>query len=107
MLSGSTISKRPVDKCTKPAIFAIQAAVDGLGVAVVDPSLAAGEIESGRLIQPFRQTLTRENAYYLVYPEAKSEDPSIIALQNWLLEESTEPLAFDTDDAILATSVDE
>jgi len=83
--------------------FAIQAAVDGLGVAVIDPSLAAGEIESGRLIQPFRQTLTGENAYYLVYPEAHSEDPSIIALQNWLLEESTEPLAFDTDDAILAS----
>ena len=87
--------------------FAIQAAVDGLGVAIVDPSLAASEIDSGRLIQPFKQTLTGENAYYLVYPETRSEDPFIIALQNWLLKESTEPLAFDTDDAILATSVDE
>lgn len=84
--------------------FAIQAAVDGLGVAIVDPSLAAGEIESGRLIQPFRQTLTGENAYYLVYPQSRVTDPSIIALQNWLLEESTEPLAFASDDAILAAS---
>jgi LysR family glycine cleavage system transcriptional activator len=82
--------------------FAIQAAVDGLGVAVVDPSLAAGEIESGRLIQPFRQTLTGENAYYLVYPQKRETDPAIIALQNWLLDESTEPLAFDADGAILA-----
>lgn len=84
--------------------FAIQAAVDGLGVAIVDPSLAAGDIESGRLIQPFKQTLAVENAYYLVYPQSQSEDPSIIDLQDWLLRESTEPLAFDADDAILASS---
>jgi len=83
--------------------FAIQAAVDGLGVAVVDPSLVTGEIESGRLIQPFRKTLTGENAYYQVYPQSKASDTSIVALQNWLLDESTEPLAFDADDAILAT----
>jgi LysR family glycine cleavage system transcriptional activator len=68
--------------------FAIQAAVDGLGVAVVDPSLVAGEVQSGRLIQPFKQTLTGENAYYLVYPQTRTADPSIIALQNWLLDES-------------------
>jgi LysR family glycine cleavage system transcriptional activator len=68
--------------------FAIQAALDGLGVAVIDPSLAAGEIQSGRLIQPFRQTLTGENAYYLVYPQSREADPSIIALHGWLLDES-------------------
>lgn len=82
--------------------FAIQAAVDGLGVAIVDPSLAAGEIESGRLIQPFTQTLTGENAYYLVYPQSRVTEPPIIALQSWLERELTEPLAFDADDAILA-----
>ena len=82
--------------------FAIQAAVDGLGVAIIDPSLAAGELKSGRLIQPFKQTLTGENAYYLVYPQSKATEPSIITLQDWLLDESTEPLAFDADDAILA-----
>ncbi len=86
--------------------FAIQAAVDGLGVAIVDPSLAAREIESGRLIQPFKQTLTGENAYYLVYPKTRGTDPSIIALQNWLLDESTEPLAFAADNAILAATND-
>jgi LysR family glycine cleavage system transcriptional activator len=99
---GLSDFKVPHEQVYETRNFAIQAAVDGLGVAVVDPSLAAGEIESGRLIQPFRQTLTGENAYYLVYPQTRATDPPIIALQSWLLDESTEPLAFDADDAILA-----
>lgn len=68
--------------------FAIQAAMDGLGVAVIDPSLVAGEIRAGRLVQPFARTLTGENAYYLVYPERLQGDARIDALQSWLLEEA-------------------
>jgi len=68
--------------------FAIQAAVDGLGVAIIDPSLAAGDIRAGRLVQPFAQTLTGENAYYLVYPERLAGDARIAALEAWLLDEA-------------------
>jgi LysR family glycine cleavage system transcriptional activator len=67
--------------------FAIQAAVDGVGIAIVDPSLVAEEIRAGRLVIPFPQTLADENAYYLVYPEKYTGVPRIHAFQTWLLEQ--------------------
>jgi len=64
--------------------FAIQAAIDGIGVAIVDPSLVAEDIKARRLVTPFPQTLADKNAYYLVYPES-SQQLYIKNLQNWLL----------------------
>lgn len=67
--------------------FAIQAAVDGLGVAIVDPSLVSGELASGKLVMPFPQTLANESAYYLVYPEGHASLARILIFRNWLLEQ--------------------
>jgi len=67
--------------------FAIQAAVDGLGVAIVDPSLVADEIRTGKLIMPFPQTLADESAYYLVYPERHASLKRIRIFRDWLLEQ--------------------
>lgn len=67
--------------------FAIQAAVDGVGIAIVDPSLVAEEIRAGRLVVPFPQTLADESAYYLVYPEKYAGVPRVQAFQAWLLEQ--------------------
>ena len=64
--------------------FAVQAAVDGVGIAIVDPSLVAEDIKAGRLVTPFPQTMADKNAYYLVYPES-SQQPHIQNLQSWLL----------------------
>jgi len=67
--------------------FAIAAAIEGVGIAVVDPALVREEILSGRLIQPFAQSIAVENAYHLVYPE-KNVKPELIAFSNWLLDEA-------------------
>lgn len=67
--------------------FAIQAAADGVGVAIIDPSLVAEEIKAGRLVIPFPQTLADESAYYLVYPKKNRSLPRIQVFQTWLLEQ--------------------
>ncbi len=67
--------------------FAIQAAVDGVGVAIVDPSLVAEEIKAGRLVMPFPQTLADKSAYYLVYPEAFTSLHRIRVFRQWLLDQ--------------------
>lgn len=69
--------------------FAIQAAVDGVGVAIIDPSLVAEEIRTGRLVIPFPQTLADESAYYLVYPIKDRSLPHIQQFQAWLLQQVT------------------
>jgi LysR family glycine cleavage system transcriptional activator len=67
--------------------FAIQAAVDGLGIAIVDPSLVAEDINSGRLIAPFSQALADKSAYYFVYPKKQASNQAIQQLQDWLLQQ--------------------
>lgn len=69
--------------------FAIQAAVDGVGIAIIDPSLVAEEIKTGRLIIPFPQTLADKSAYYLVYPARNRSLAHIKQLQTWLLQQVT------------------
>jgi len=67
--------------------FAIQAAVDGVGIAIVDPSLVAEDIKAGRLTTPFSQTMADKSAYYFVYPKEQANDIHIQHLQNWLLNQ--------------------
>ena len=68
--------------------FAIQAAIDGLGVAVVDPHLVAEELKSGRLIQPFAELPISRGAYYLVYPDRIASAERFKAFRAWLLSEA-------------------
>lgn len=65
--------------------FAIQAAVEELGVAIVNPSLVSDELRTGRLVTPFSQTMADKSAYYLVYPEQYRHIDRIRAFEQWLL----------------------
>jgi len=67
--------------------FAIQAAIDGVGIAMIDPSLITEELKSGRLINPFSQTMADRSAYYLVYPKQQKLNPLILKFQTWILSQ--------------------
>ena len=42
-------------------------------------------LEAGRLVQLFETTITSEEAYHLVYPEAALEREVVKVFQGWLL----------------------
>jgi LysR family glycine cleavage system transcriptional activator len=63
-----------------------QAAVAGLGVAVLPKFLILDELASGRLVVPFGPTATSDNGYYLVYPERKAGLSSLQKFRGWLLD---------------------
>lgn len=65
----------------------IQAAVAGLGVAILPEFLVQQEIAAGELIQPFAYPVRSTHAYHLVYPEEKRELPTLKAFRDWLLEQ--------------------
>ena len=67
--------------------LALQAAVDGQGVALGSESLAGDDLAAGRLVRPFDVTLPMNFAYYLVYPEDTAERPKIANFRNWILAE--------------------
>ncbi|GMV45725.1 MAG: LysR family transcriptional regulator [Pseudomonadota bacterium] len=63
-----------------------QAAVAGLGVAVLPKFLILDELASGRLVIPFGPTATSDKGYYLVYPERKARLSSLQRFRAWLME---------------------
>jgi LysR family glycine cleavage system transcriptional activator len=65
----------------------IQAAIAGLGVAVLPRFLVEDEIAAGRLTIPFDMPVRSNHAYYLVHPEEKSDLPALRAFRDWLLAE--------------------
>jgi len=70
--------------------FVIQAALQGLGVAVIDPALVGEELASGRLVQPFPRILALEGAYFLVRHPSKAKVRRVVAFRDWLLHEVSE-----------------
>lgn len=63
----------------------IQAAIEGLGVALGRSVLVKGDLDAGRLVRPFATTLTGGSAYYLVYSPELENAPKIKAFREWLL----------------------
>ena len=81
-----------VDPTRGPAFtdsgMVLQAAIDGMGVALGRSALAGDDLAAGRLIRPFDITLPADNAYYLVYPEHTANRPKIKAFRDWILAEA-------------------
>ena len=69
--------------------MAIQAAIDGQGIALVSDVLAADELEAGRLVRLFDLGLKSGLglAYYLAYPPNRARNPRVAAFRRWLLAE--------------------
>ena len=73
------------------ANLAIDAAVDGLGVVLSLPALAAADLAVGRLVAPFDLTVKADYGYYIVADPSDYERPAIEAFTGWLLEEASRP----------------
>lgn len=73
----------------------IQAAIDGLGVALAEEALVRDDLANGRLVRPFEIDMPSEYAHYVVTPEAAADRPKIRAFRDWLLAEiaASEPMA--------------
>lgn len=69
--------------------MAIQAAVEGLGVALGRLHLVEADIAAGRLMAPFDTELPQDAGYYVVAPEATADDPKIALFRNWLIRSAT------------------
>src|SRR6185503_13011723 len=70
------------------ASLAIEAAIEGMGVALAVKPLLAGEIEAGRLAVPFDIAAPANWAYFLVAPDAVADRPPVAAFRQWLLTEA-------------------
>jgi LysR family transcriptional regulator, glycine cleavage system transcriptional activator len=85
-----TASGLPADISKQPGItfdlilMTVQAAIDGIGIAMGRTSYVQDDIAKGRLVVPFKITLPADAGFYLVSPEARADSPKLAAFRQWL-----------------------
>jgi LysR family glycine cleavage system transcriptional activator len=65
--------------------FAIQAALEGLGVIMGPLALISDELRAGQLLAPIRVPAARTRGYFVYAPEASSEASTVATLRKWLI----------------------
>ena len=67
-------------------LLAIEAAIDGQGIALVPHFLAAPDLRSGRLVQPFAVDVMQPARWYLTCLKERADEPRIRRFREWLIE---------------------
>jgi LysR family transcriptional regulator, glycine cleavage system transcriptional activator len=86
-----TAAGLPADISKQPGLtfdlilMTVQAAIDGIGVAIGRTSYVEADIAKGRLVVPFDITLPADAGFYLVSPEARADSPKLSAFRQWLV----------------------
>ncbi len=70
------------------ANMVVQAAIEGLGVALGREPLVIDELIAGRLVRPFDIVTQSVFSYYLVCPKDRLDDRRVQAFRTWLLAEA-------------------
>jgi LysR family glycine cleavage system transcriptional activator len=70
--------------------LAIDAAINGHGVALARTTLAAWDLIQGRLVRPFPDSLRLSRTYWIVCPKATAAQPKIVTFRDWLLAEAAQ-----------------
>lgn len=68
------------------AVLAVQYALSGEGIALVDTYLFGDYLRSGRLVRPFEQSLDDGYGYYLITQPEALGDTAIALFRSWLIE---------------------
>jgi len=63
----------------------VQAAIDGIGVAMGRTSYVQDDISKGRLVAPFKIALPTDAGFYLVSPQGRTDSPKLAAFRQWII----------------------
>lgn len=66
----------------------IQAAISGIGIALLPTYIADVEIAEGRLVPLFTRAVPMRGSYWLVWPPERDGFPPLMALRDWLAVEA-------------------
>lgn len=65
---------------------ALQAALDGAGVAMGIRPYIDDDLAAGRLVAPFRQSVPKGHCWYLLVRPDRASDPSFQAFRRWIVQ---------------------
>jgi len=69
------------------SILALEAVLEGQGVALILKPQVEADVAAGRLVVPFSITMPSAYAYFLVMPHAVADHDAVHAFRKWLYEE--------------------
>jgi LysR family transcriptional regulator, glycine cleavage system transcriptional activator len=64
---------------------ALQAALDGVGVAMGISPYIDDDLRAGRLVAPFNRSVPKGMHWYLIYREARRDEPGFAAFRRWIV----------------------
>ncbi len=67
--------------------LALQAAIEGVGVAIANRAFITKDMESGQLVTPFATNFKDGSGFYLSYCHAAAKLPQVAEFRDWLLSE--------------------
>jgi LysR family glycine cleavage system transcriptional activator/LysR family transcriptional regulator of beta-lactamase len=68
--------------------MAMQAVLDGVGVAIAQPLYVTDALKARRLVAPFPTIATKRECWYLQYRPAREQDPALVPFRAWLRAEA-------------------
>ena len=63
---------------------ALQAASDGVGVALGIRPYIDDDLAAGRLVAPFKLSVPKGSQWYLIFKESRRDEPAFVAFQRWI-----------------------
>jgi LysR family glycine cleavage system transcriptional activator len=66
-------------------LMTVQAAIDGMGIAMGRTTYVKDDIAKGRLVVPFDITLPADAGFYIVSPEGVADSTKLRAFRQWLI----------------------
>jgi len=64
--------------------MAMQAVLDGVGVAIAQLPYVSDALGTGRLVAPFPILAATNEAWFLEYRSNRAEEPALLAFRSWL-----------------------
>ncbi|RYX94934.1 MAG: transcriptional regulator GcvA [Bradyrhizobiaceae bacterium] len=86
--AGLKVNRRILGTSFIDANLLMDAACAGQGIALVRASVAAPDLNSGRLVQLSSLRYKLPLSHYVVYPPSAEADDRVMAFRDWLLEEA-------------------
>jgi LysR family glycine cleavage system transcriptional activator len=65
----------------------LQAAIDGIGIAMGPTALVSDDLAAGRLVAPFAGPRLPSRSYCTYVPDEKSADDLVVLFRSWLEHE--------------------
>jgi LysR family transcriptional regulator, glycine cleavage system transcriptional activator len=88
--AGVELEKVPSGPTFTLESLAIEAAIKGQGIVLVNTTISGEDIAGGRLVMPFDLTVETAFAYWFVCPKRYAARPLVAAFRDWVMVEAEE-----------------